>query len=246
MNRNPFKTEYTGDNEDNGQTFTKKEASFLLQLDRDIVGFTGKYKKVDNNYSLETFIYQIPNFYNKTNLEFDSKLFLQKTPDKLIKLLYILKREFWNKGWIHGDLDTSNIVIQYKDNQIFFRIFDFEEIKYEPPQNKVEFFKFIWSDIRKFMKEYLDLELVRNIETKKCYWLYNRKYFFNSDNNLEVLLCNIIDFNSDKNINVDKNIKDILEFLNKFSVYKSLYPFITKDNNDFEVVYDNMKLYKDN
>ena len=134
-------------------------------------------------------------------------------------------------------------MIQYKDDKIFFRIFDFEEIESRPVENSVIFFKFIWSDIRKFMKEYLELELVRNTNTKKCYWLYKKEYFFNTDNKLEDFLCNIIDMSPDSNINVDKNIKDILQFLNKFSVYKYLYPFMRKDK--FRVVYDKMILSKD-
>lgn len=73
---NPVRTEYTGDNPENGQTFNGKEANFLLKLNRDNVVFTGEYKKVgDDEYSLETFIYQVPDFYNQTNIECDSKHF---------------------------------------------------------------------------------------------------------------------------------------------------------------------------
>jgi len=243
---NPLRTEYTGDNPENGQTFSGEEANFLLKLNRDNVGFTGEYKEVgDDEYSLETFIYQVPDFYNQTNIKYDSKTFLQKNPNKVRELLYILLGEFWSKGWVHGDLDSSNIVIQYKDDKIFFRIFDFEEIEYRPVENTVKFFKFIWSDIRKFMKEYLDLELVRNMKTKNCYWLYQKKYFFNTDNEVEVRLCNIIDMSPNSNINVGKNIIDTLQFLDKFSVYKYLYPFMSKDNTKFEVVSDKMILFED-
>lgn len=243
MSKNPVRIEYTGDNVYNGQTFSTEKKNFLLNLDRNIVGFTGNYKKVGNNkYSLQTFIYQIPNFSSQTNLEFDSKIFLQENPDKTVQLLEILQREFWNKGWIHGDLDTSNIVIQYKDNQVFFRIFDFEEINYKTPQNNVKFLKFVWSDIRKFMEEYIDLKLVRHIETKKCYWLYKDKYFFNTDNNLEYLLCNSIDMNSDKIIDVSKIISNIIKFLDRFSVYKYLYFLSENEITDFKVVNDEMIL----
>lgn len=243
---NPVRIEYTGDNPENGQTFSGKDVNFLLRLNRDNVGFTGEYKKVgDDEYSLETFIYQVPNFYNQTNIECDSKTFLEKSPNKVIELLHILLQEFWSKGWVYGDLDSSNIVIQRKDDKIFFRIFDFEEIESRPVENSVRFFKFIWSDIRKFMKEYLELELVRNTKTKKCYWLYKKQYFFNTDNKLEDRLCNIIDMSPNSNINVGKNIKDTLQFLDKFSVYKYLYPFMSKDNTKFRVVYDKMILSKD-
>lgn len=247
MGNNPTKKEYTHENKNSSQLFTEKELNFLVSLDRDITGFTGKYMKIaDNKYSLETFIYKTPDFYNQVGLEFDSKNFLDKNPDKTIELLYILEKEFWNKGWIHGDLDTSNIVIQYEDNKTYFRIFDFEEIQYESPRNKVGFFKFIWSDIRKFMKEYLDLFLVKNTKTKKCYWLY-KEHFFSSNNNIEYYLCNIIDMDSNKNINVSKSIKEILNFLDRFSVYKYLYSFTNKnkDNSNFEVVHDKMILSKD-
>lgn len=242
---NNLRIEYTGDNVGNGQTFSKDESVFLLNLNRDIVGFTGNYKEVgDEEYSLETFIYKTPDFYERINIECDSKIFLEENPDKVIELLNILLKEFWIKGWVHGDLDSSNIVIQYKDDEIFFRIFDFEEIEYETPVNSVEFFKFIWSDIRKFMKEYLELELVRNIKSKKCGWLYKKK-FFTTDTNIEYRLCNIIDMKLDKNINFSKNIKEILNFLDKFSVYKYLYDFMNKDIGNFEVVHDKMILSKD-
>lgn len=247
---NPVRKEYTGDDPENGQTFSRKEINFLLNLNRDNVGFTGNYKKVGyDEYSLETFIYQVPDFYNQINTECDSKIFLENNPTKVIDLLYILLKEFWRKGWVHGDLDSSNIVIQYKDDKIFFRIFDFEEIESMPVENSIRFFKFIWSDIRKFMKEYLELELVRNTNTKKCYWLYKKEYFFNTINNVEDHLCNIIDMSPDSNINVGENIKYILQFLYtfsvyKFSVYKIVYP-ISKDNTKFGVVYDKMLLSKD-
>lgn len=49
----------------------------------------------------------------------------------------------------------------------------------------------------------------------------------------------------DSNINIGKNIKDTLQFLDKFSVYKYLYSFMSKDNTKFRVVYDKMILSKD-
>ena len=80
------------------------------------------------------------------------------------------------------------------------------------------------SDIRKFMKEYLELELVRNVKTKKCYWLYKKKYFFNSNDDsqfkLEDDVCYIIDKESDKPFNFCKFMKEIIYFIRIFCVNK--------------------------
>lgn len=232
-----MKKEYINDNKD----FSPKEANFLLNIDRDNVGFTGEYKKSDDEYLFETMIYER---FNSCN-EYNSKIFLDNNPDKVTRLIIILAKEFWIKGWIHGNLDSSNIIVYHMDTKVFFKIFNFDKIEYKSPENSFYFFKFIWTDIRKFMKEYLELELVRNMKTKKSYWLYKKEYFFKTDNKLEECLCNIIDMNPNSNINVGKNIKDILQFIDKFSVYKYLYTFMSKDNTNFEVVYDKMILSKD-
>ena len=214
-------------------------------MDRDIVGFTGKFsEKEDGIYSLETFIYKTPDFYNQVNLEYDSKTFLEKNPIKVIDLLTILHNEFWCKGWVHGDLDSSNILIQYKDDDnIFFRIFDFEEIEYSVAGDRVGFFKFIWSDIRKFIKEYLELELVKDVKNDKCYWLYQNK-IFNSDNNLERFLCDLTGkIEDDAYINFRKYILVTLDFIANFTL--GLKPYTYTDFKDFKnlkVVYDNMIL----
>tara|TARA_Y100000389_G_scaffold72500_1_gene69257 strand:+ start:1094 stop:1816 length:723 start_codon:yes stop_codon:yes gene_type:complete len=239
MGNNPVKKEYTKKNKE--KLFNFKEANFLLDIDRNNVGFTGNYEKItDDEFLLETIVYE-----NFDLSKYDSKTFLDNNPDKIIKLIAILAREFWIKGWIQGNLDSSNIIVFHIDNKLFFKIFNFDKIEHKSPENSFYFFKFIWSDIRKFMKEYLELELVRNTKTKKCYWLYKKEYFFNTDNKLEDRLCNIIDMSPNSNINVGKNIKDTLQFLDKFSVYKYLYPFMSKDNTKFRVVYDKMILSKD-
>jgi hypothetical protein len=239
---NPIKIEYTGVS---GQIFNEQDTIFLLNLNRNIVGFTGNYKKEDDMFSLETFIYKAPNFYTGENLECDSKTFLQNHPNKVIDLLTILHNEFWYKGWVHGDLDSSNIVIQHKDNNIFFRIFDFEHIEFNVPTDSIGFFKFIWSDIRKFMKEYLDLELVKNMKTNKCYWLYEQTKLFNSYKNVEETLCDIIVRSQDDCVDFRRTILVTLEFLASFSVYKQEYTFTTPDNKELKVVYDNMILSGD-
>lgn len=246
MSNNPIKKEYTNEGENADHIFSYKETEFLLGLDRTIVGFTGNYKEINDEYALETYIYLMPNFYEKTNLEYDSKIFLHKNPCELKRLLLILSKEFWFKGWIHGDLDNSNIVIQYENDNVYFRIFDFEHLEYKNPQNTVDFFKFIWSDIRKFMKEYLILELVRNTKTKKCYWFYDNKYFFKTQENLESKLCNIIDMDSSEYLDFGKNLQSIIKFIDNFAVNKYLYDFKTDSGEDVigdvDVVGDEMFL----
>tara|TARA_Y100000389_G_C17304594_1_gene434736 strand:+ start:504 stop:737 length:234 start_codon:yes stop_codon:yes gene_type:complete len=54
------------------------------------------------------------------------------------------------------------------DNKVFFKIFNFDKIEYKSPGNSFYFFKFIWTDVRRFIKEYLELELVRNTNTKNA------------------------------------------------------------------------------
>jgi len=246
MSLNPLKKEYTNEGENYRHIFSEEKKDFLLGLDRNIVGFTGNYKQVINNlYTLETYIYRIPDLYNRSGLEYDSIIFLDKKPHRIEKLFLILLQEFWSKGWIHGDLDSSNIVIQYEGDHIYFRIFDFEYLEYKNPGNNVGYFKFIWSDVRKFIKEYLRVELIRNTDTNRCYWFYDNKYLFETKNKIENILCDIIDMDDDKHIILRKVMKDIVNFVDNFSVGKYLYDFKDDDGVDnFSVVGDKMIQYK--
>lgn len=237
MGNTLIKKEYIKKNKE--KLFNLKEANFLLKLNKDNVGFTGNCEKISNDeFLLETIVYKNFDLSN-----YNSKIFLDNNPDKIIKLISILAKEFWLEGWIHGNLDSNNIIVYHIDNKVFFKIFNFDKIEYKSPGNSFYFFKFIWTDVRRFIKEYLELELVRNTNTKKCYWRYQGKYFFNSDDDnddsqfkLEDDVCYIIDKESDKSFNFCKFMKEIIYFIRIFCVNKYLYVFEQYDNKEFQVI----------
>lgn len=48
------------------------------------------------------------------------------------------------------------------DNNLFFKIFNFDKIEHKSPENSFYFFKFIWTDVRRFIKEYLEIQILKN------------------------------------------------------------------------------------
>jgi len=155
--------------------------------------------------------------YNDINTyQYDSKDFLNKNPKEILQLLLILRKEFWDKGWVLGDLDTKNITVYKKDNKVFFRIINYLEVKNKITQDVVSFLKFVWTDIRKFIKNYLHLELVKNTESGQCFWKYNEYFLLKMDNMLEDKLCKIFDTNSQNEFPDKDNLTEIINIIGDF------------------------------
>lgn len=195
------KSVYSMDDEKNKLYTDAEDTKFLLSLPRDIVAFTGEFEVNPENkeeYVLKTDLYL-------TGEDYNSKIWFNKDVNLYNNFIDTMYTNFWTRGWVHGDLDTSNITIQpnlINPNLSKFKIFDFEFItKYEyRNHNTVGFIKFIWSDIRKILKEYFNIYLVRNKDTEKCYWLIDECFGDVRDNCIYVFsnilsaeLCNLLD-----------------------------------------------------
>ena len=128
--------------------------------------------------------------------------------------LNTIKRNFWDKGWIHGDLDPSNYVIYYPNNNYEepkFKIFDFEHIeKYTGNLNTYGYIQFLWGDnnqARDLQDIFSKLIQKRLIDGK---WKTNETLIQD-----EISLLLKIILNSDKHIviNIDNFLNQIIRYL---------------------------------
>ena len=130
----------------NGET-----TGFLLSIDRNFSCLTGDYDEMGRGqYLLYTYIfpYQQENFSDE---------FLKRKPWSILDLVKLLQTNFWDKGWCHGDLDSSNVLVDFTTADYpRFRIYDFEFTEtYKSYQD-------LWNvDIKTFLVEFCHIEVDR-------------------------------------------------------------------------------------
>jgi len=191
---NPIRTEMCKTQDGDDIFISNNEKMFLLSINKNITGFTGKTKKDGKEYQLETFIYKDAN----NGDQFNSKIIFNKNPQMFLYFMQQMYDKFWKNGWIHGDLDTSNIVIQYFENtEMTFRIFDFEHVEYKEPKNTTEFFKFIWSDISKILNEYFSISLVKYTKFDQCFLCINNRIAIEESPYIHQI-CSVLDSQDDR------------------------------------------------
>ena len=164
---NPFRKEWSTSSSSEEVWLDENVANFILNLPREITAFTGKHieKNIGKGieYRLETNIYKDTNYGEKYN---SKKIFL-KNNILFEDFLNNIKKYFWNKGWVHGDLNPSNYVIYYSNQKPKLKIFDFEHTeKYTLKDlNTVGYFKFLWKE-----------------ELRLLYYIYANGMELNKDN----------------------------------------------------------------
>lgn len=209
---------------------------FLFKLmESGNVGLTGEYQKKEDEYgytmySLETILYQTyDGTKHKETKKYSSQYFLQENPEEVENFLEFLRKYFWTQGWIHGDLDPSNTVIHYpEENKHQFKIFDFEFVEYIHEDtsigyvpNTVRTFKFIWTDIRRFMREYLNLTL-RLTPNNTLIFVYDDVHEMKLETQDQILLVilnyivNVEDHNS--TLRLDQILPLLIRVLTNFAV----------------------------
>ena len=183
---NPFRKELSTSSSSEEVWLNEEVVNFIYKLPREITAFTGKHIEKNigkgREYRLETNIYKDTNYGEKYN---SKKMFLNN--NILFKdFLNNMKKYFWNKGWVHRDLNKSNYVIYYYNQKPKLKIFDFEHTeKYTLDLNTVGYFKFLWiNEIQLLYHTYFN-NMGLNISGNKGLWyigfptkqIYEDKYF---------------------------------------------------------------------